>query len=98
MSIQAGSYGFVLSLSSGLDLSTATAVNLILQAPGGAPVVKPIPLPAGMVNGPAGQIAYQVGALDFPAPGVYLVQVQDASPGRSLFSRVAQLVVEENLS
>ncbi len=96
--IQAGNFGYVLTLQSGLDLSTATAVNLVIKAPGGAPVVKPIPIPAGIVNGAAGQIAYQVGALDFPAPGVYQLQVVDASPGRQVASRVATLVVEPNVS
>lgn len=98
MSVQAGSFGYVLSLGSGLDLSTATAVNLLIKAPGAAAVTKAIPIPAGLVDGPSGAVAYQVVDGDFPTPGVYGLQVVDVSTGRSVFSRVAQLVVEQNLS
>lgn len=98
MSIQAGSYGYVLSLETGLDLSTATVVNLIIKARLSQPVVKPIPLPAGLVDGPAGKVAYQVVDGDFPTPGVYQLQVEDASPGRSVLSGVTALVAEANLA
>ena len=98
MSVQAGSFGYVLSLATGLDLSAATAVNLIIKAPASPPTTVAIPLPVGLVDGPTGQVAYQVGAGDFPVPGVYQLQVQDASTGRSVFSRVSSLVVEPNLS
>lgn len=98
MSIQAGSYGYVLSLDTGLDLSTATAVNLLIKPLLSPAVVKAIPLPAGLVDGPSGKIAYQVVQGDFLTPGVYHLQVQDVSPGRSVFSTVTSLVVEANLA
>lgn len=98
MSIQAGSFGVVLSLETGLDLSAATVVNLSIKAPGAVPVAKSIGLPAGLVNGPTGKVAYQVVSGDFPTAGVYRLQVVDASPGRNVPSRVAVLVVEANLA
>lgn len=97
MSVQVGSYGYVLSLESGLDLSTATAINLLIKPPAaGATVTKSIPISA-VVDKAAGKIGYQVVIGDFPIPGVYQLQVQDASAGRSIFSRVTSLVLESNL-
>lgn len=96
--IQAGNFGYVLTLQSGLDLSTATAVNLVIKAPLQVPVSKSLPLPASVIDGPSGQIGYQVSQGDFPAPGVYQLQVVDVSPGRQVASRVATLVVEPNVS
>jgi hypothetical protein len=98
MNIYAGTYGVVINMYTGQNLTTTTALELKIKSPAGVTVTKS--LTVGNIISPrsTGKVFYTVEQGDFPVKGKYKLQLFDTTPGRRLASPIVNIDVKESLS
>lgn len=96
MAIYSETYGFVLTINTGVDLTSTTDLILRLKTPSGT-VDKVLTTAHMLEPKTAGKIAYTVQEGDFPVGGKYLMQIFDVTSGRRLASSIITLNVTASL-
>lgn len=97
MAIFSETYGFVLTINTGTDLSSATNLTLRMKTPSGT-VDKALTVANILEPKTAGRIAYTVVEGDFPVGGKYQLQIFDVTTGRRLASSIVSIDVKPSLT
>ena len=97
MAIYSETYGFVLTINVGVDLTSTTDLLLRMKTPSGT-VDKGLDTTHMLEPKTAGKVAYTVQEGDFPVGGKYQMQIFDVTTGRRLASTIITLDVRPSLT
>jgi hypothetical protein len=89
--MRAGEYGVELQIESSVDLSTATALALLIGNPTGTVVAKSLSVPGT----PQTSVTYITQSTDFPTTGLYTLELRaDFGATRRLLSKIDRYYVD----
>lgn len=97
MAIYSDTWGFILSIKTGTDLSSATDLILRFKTPSGSVVDKVLDETNIAAPASKGVINYLIQDGDFPVGGAYTFQLFDVTTGRRLASNIGNLSVVQSL-
>lgn len=95
--MQQNSFGWSMTIETGLDLTLATHVIITVQRPDGTHFNRSIDMLNDVIDAQKGTISYHVLEKDLSKPGVYEIQVCDTTQGRCLLSQVAKFEVKPSI-
>lgn len=97
MAIYSNTYGFIITINTGANLSTTTTLRLRIKSPSGV-VDKMLDDTNILAPSAKGVVVYTVEDGDFPVGGKYYFQLFDETIGRRLASNVLVVDVKSSLS
>lgn len=93
-----GSYGFTLTITSGISLEGSDDVLVIIRRPNGSKVRRRwSDGDVTIVTAATGKVSIEVVQGDFPIPGTYKIQVWDEASDRRIGSGIARLTATQSI-
>lgn len=96
MAIYSGTFGFIITINTGVDLTNTTDLILRIKSPSST-TDKSLTVSNIVEPKTSGKLTYTVQDGDFPVGGKYQMQVFDVTAGRRLASTISLIDVKQSL-